>query len=133
MTDSIQTEWVWLLYEHDNDNVIRQLTITPYEPDLTSFPSDVTYVEITQELHDSMHDYLRYRYNSDGTVTEVDHNNYMSQYQRWNRKQRLEETDIYALGDRAISDEMRAYRQALRDVPQQEGFPDNVVWPTKPE
>lgn len=133
MTDSIQTEWVWLLYEHDNNNVIRQLTITPYEPDLTSFPSDVTYVEITQELHDSMHEYLRYRYNSDGTVTEVDHNNYMSQYQRWNRKQRLEETDIYALGDRAISDEMRAYRQALRDVPQQEGFPDNVVWPTKPE
>jgi len=122
-----------LLYEHDNDNFIRQLTITSYEPDLTSFPSDVTYVEITQELHDSMHDYLRYKYNSDGTVTEVDHNNYMSQYQRWNRQQLLEETDIYAVGDRPMSDEMRAYRQALRDVPQQEGFPDNVVWPTKPE
>jgi hypothetical protein len=26
-----------------------------------------------------------------------------------------------------------AYRQALRDVPEQEGFPANVVWPTKPE
>lgn len=26
-----------------------------------------------------------------------------------------------------------AYRQALRDVPQQSGFPDNVIWPTKPE
>lgn len=25
------------------------------------------------------------------------------------------------------------YRQALRDIPQQAGFPDNVVWPTKPE
>src|SRR6056297_2262065 len=25
------------------------------------------------------------------------------------------------------------YRQALRDVPQQEGFPDNIVWPTEPE
>lgn len=24
------------------------------------------------------------------------------------------------------------YRQALRDVPQQEGFPLSVVWPTKP-
>jgi hypothetical protein len=24
------------------------------------------------------------------------------------------------------------YRQALLDVPQQEGFPDNVTWPTKP-
>lgn len=25
------------------------------------------------------------------------------------------------------------YRVALRDVPQQEGFPHNVVWPVKPE
>lgn len=25
------------------------------------------------------------------------------------------------------------YRQALLDVPEQEGFPDNIVWPTKPE
>jgi hypothetical protein len=24
------------------------------------------------------------------------------------------------------------YRAALRDVPQQGGFPDNVVWPSKP-
>jgi hypothetical protein len=24
------------------------------------------------------------------------------------------------------------YRQALRDVPEQAGFPENVVWPTKP-
>ncbi|HIR47916.1 MAG TPA: hypothetical protein IAB89_09730 [Candidatus Caccousia avicola] len=26
-----------------------------------------------------------------------------------------------------------AYRQALRDVPQQEGFPDRVKWPQMPE
>lgn len=25
------------------------------------------------------------------------------------------------------------YRQALRDIPQQEGFPHFVVWPSKPE
>lgn len=25
------------------------------------------------------------------------------------------------------------YVQALRDVPEQDGFPDNVVWPDKPE
>lgn len=24
------------------------------------------------------------------------------------------------------------YRQALRDVPQQEGFPDNIEWPEMP-
>jgi len=36
----------------------------------------------------------------------------------------------------AMSDEQkdawRAYRQALLDVPQQEGFPTNVVWPEEP-
>lgn len=25
------------------------------------------------------------------------------------------------------------YRQALRDIPQQSGFPENVIWPTPPE
>ena len=25
------------------------------------------------------------------------------------------------------------YRQALRDIPQQSGFPQTVVWPTQPE
>ncbi len=29
-------------------------------------------------------------------------------------------------------DAWRAYRQALLDVPQQEGFPVNVVWPVPP-
>lgn len=33
----------------------------------------------------------------------------------------------------AIKDKYATYRQALRDVPQQEGFPDNIVWPTQPE
>ena len=31
-----------------------------------------------------------------------------------------------------MSDEWRTYRQALRDVPTQEGFPNTVTWPTKP-
>ncbi|NLK39239.1 MAG: hypothetical protein GX303_03180, partial [Clostridiales bacterium] len=29
--------------------------------------------------------------------------------------------------------EWAAYRQALRDIPEQEGFPYSVVWPAKPE
>lgn len=43
----------------------------------------------------------------------------------------LSESDVYALADR-ITDEWRTYRQALRDVPLQAGFPDNITWPTKP-
>lgn len=33
----------------------------------------------------------------------------------------------------AVSSKYAAYRQALRDVPQQPGFPDNIQWPVKPE
>ena len=43
----------------------------------------------------------------------------------------LNESDVYALADR-ITDEWRTYRQALRDVPLQAGFPDNITWPVKP-
>jgi len=32
----------------------------------------------------------------------------------------------------AQKDAWRAYRQALLDVPQQEGFPMNIVWPEAP-
>ena len=43
----------------------------------------------------------------------------------------LNESDVYALAYR-ITDEWRTYRQALRDVPSQAGFPDNITWPVKP-
>tara|TARA_R110002074_G_C12405565_1_gene654547 strand:+ start:870 stop:1148 length:279 start_codon:yes stop_codon:yes gene_type:complete len=51
---------------------------------------------------------------------------------RANRDALLKETDIYALQDRTLSDEMRVYRQTLRDVPQQAGFPQTVTWPVQP-
>lgn len=44
----------------------------------------------------------------------------------------LAETDWSANTDVVMSDEMKAYRQALRDVPQQAGFPDTIDWPVKP-
>ncbi len=44
----------------------------------------------------------------------------------------LASTDHLALVDATLTDAMRTYRQALRDVPQQEGFPNTITWPTKP-
>ena len=44
----------------------------------------------------------------------------------------LSETDWMALSDVTMSDTITAYRQALRDIPSQSGFPFNVTWPTKP-
>lgn len=45
----------------------------------------------------------------------------------------LLETDWWAVSDRTMTDAQTAYRQALRDIPAQSGFPDNVTWPIKPE
>jgi hypothetical protein len=48
------------------------------------------------------------------------------------RNRLLSETDWMALSDNTLTLEWINYRQALRDVPQQSGFPYNVVWPTRP-
>lgn len=50
----------------------------------------------------------------------------------------LSETDKYfTISDMPVKnnsyiDKLREYRQALRDIPQQKGFPNDVVWPEKP-
>ena len=55
------------------------------------------------------------------------------------RKQRndlLAETDFYALSDVTMSDDMKTYRQELRDFPADKDTVEkceNAVWPTKPE
>ena len=51
---------------------------------------------------------------------------------RQRRNQLLAETDYLALSDSTLTDEMRSYRQALRDLPANTVDPANPVWPTKP-
>lgn len=52
------------------------------------------------------------------------------------RNNLLNDSDYLMMADYPISDEkkqeIKVYRQALRDIPQQDGFPDNIVWPDKP-
>ena len=52
---------------------------------------------------------------------------------RAERNKRLAETDFWFLGDRELSQEhadaLKAYRQALRDITEQAGFPYEVIWP----
>ena len=51
---------------------------------------------------------------------------------RVQRNQLLAETDYLALSDSTLTDEMRTYRQALRDLPANTADPANPVWPVKP-
>jgi len=51
---------------------------------------------------------------------------------RNSRDRRLAATDWMALSDVTMPIEMGAYRQSLRDVTVQAGFPYSITWPTKP-
>ena len=51
---------------------------------------------------------------------------------RTRRTQLLTETDYLALSDATLSEDMRTYRQALRDLPANTSDPATPTWPTKP-
>lgn len=56
---------------------------------------------------------------------------------RAQRDAMIARTDFMMMPDYPISEEdkalVEAYRQALRDIPQQESFPSNVQWPVAPQ
>lgn len=55
---------------------------------------------------------------------------------RMQRDALLEETDLIIIrcaeAGEPVPEAWKAYRQALRDVPEQAGFPEAVTWPEKP-
>ena len=58
-------------------------------------------------------------------------NDALKERKRRERNALLAETDWMASSDYTMSDAWKTYRQALRDLPSQSGFPD-VDFPTKP-
>ena len=52
---------------------------------------------------------------------------------RSKRDRLLAGTDWQALSDITMSIDVAAYRQALRDVPAQAGFPNAIDWPSSPQ
>ena len=51
---------------------------------------------------------------------------------RQRRDTLLRETDHFGLGDVTMSDDMKTYRQSLRDIPASNTIYADVTWPTKP-
>jgi hypothetical protein len=52
---------------------------------------------------------------------------------RAKRNNLISDTDLWGLADYPATTEQTAYRQALRDITAQAGFPTDITWPTKPE
>ena len=78
-----------------------------------------------------MTDYITTANTYEGSVGPIkgDFDNVQYSLARVDRDALLVETDIWAS---PIAPEQEAYRQALRDIPNQIGFPTNITWPIKP-
>ena len=68
---------------------------------------------------------------------EVDRVPIQASSARAQRDKLLAATDWAVLPDSPLDESsktsLKTYRQALRDVPQQAGFPETIIWPDRPE
>ena len=134
---SIQTKTLNALMP--NTNYVTHGEISSAE-DLTTVIEFVTGEDsagtaITQAWDESNDDYSPFTYAEyTAKYTEIENAEPM-RLLRVERDRRLAETDWMAGSDLTMSSAWTTYRQALRDVPAQEGITglDDVTWPTKPD
>ncbi|MFA5453478.1 MAG: tail fiber assembly protein [Candidatus Methanomethylophilaceae archaeon] len=108
------------LHLYDNLHEVAADESVQYEGDLY-----ITKTSLTQEEVEGQFDSLL-------AAEKEKWKQYMAKVVREQRNKLLAQADI--LVNKAVDTgvgetEAKAYRQALRDVPEQEGFPLNVVWP----
>jgi len=91
-------------------------------------PYSVTYRDGIEEINGKW--YTKY------SIRQQDEESVDKKYAENIRKRRddlIKESDWRALCDRELEPEWKEYRQALRDITKQEGFPHDVKWPTDPD
>lgn len=75
-------------------------------------------------------------YNGEVTVEEVPDEPMTAEEARAKRDKLLEDTDwtqvLDAPIDASTREAYRVYRQDLRDIPEQDGFPESIIWPELP-
>ena len=69
-------------------------------------------------------------------LTDAEYDTVLAASARQKRDRLIAVTDYLVTPDYPISDDrlakVKIYRQALRDIPEQEGFPRTITWPEKP-
>ena len=69
-------------------------------------------------------------------LTDAEYDTVLAASARQKRDRLLAATDYLVTPDYPISDDrlakIKTYRQALRDIPEQAGFPRTIAWPKKP-
>ena len=69
-------------------------------------------------------------------LTDAEYDTVLAASARQKRDRLIATTDYLVTPDYPISDDrlakVKIYRQALRDIPEQSGFPRSITWPEKP-
>ena len=69
-------------------------------------------------------------------LTDAEYDTMLAASARQKRNRLITATDYLVTPDYPISDDrlakVKIYRQALRDIPEQSGFPRTITWPDKP-
>ena len=69
-------------------------------------------------------------------LTDAEYDTVLAASARQKRDRLIAATDYLVTPDYPISDDrlakVKTYRQALRDIPEQAGFPRDIAWPKKP-
>lgn len=113
--------------------VISHTTITPHDEEMRELIRRFAQEEGYREKRGED---LSWRVEKIPEKTEAEKREEAEKSVRAKRDSLISETDYLLASDYPISAEdleaVKVYRQALRDVPQQEGFPFDVVWPDLP-
>lgn len=137
---------IYSIYDTNTGQIISILNVEPEELEL-NISSDSSYIE--GEYHPKLY-YMKngqpvlkpanpYEYGIFNYITEIWEfdNSAASESIRARRNQLLAEsdwTDTYSASTRLSNySEWQTYRQALRDITQQSGYPTNINWPQQPE
>lgn len=119
----------------DNTDNLFYLRLDNIEFDLTAFRVDISTKELIElPYFDKEYQYYDYQANS----IKIDSGK-LDIILRNNRENSLLTSDwtelpsaLTRLGEAKVN-EWQAYRQALRDIPTQPGYPENVTWPQQPK
>lgn len=116
----------------DDDN-LRALGWLPYN--FIDNGGEVLDKTVVQVLSDKVVETRVYRYKTEEEIAKETEDK--KQHVRQDRNSRLTQCDWTQVDDTPLDNvakaQWAAYRQALRDVPDQLGFPFNVTWPSQPE
>lgn len=126
-TNAEQAQWFWNEYENAPDFTLSETTGTIKNIQLEDMPEYNSLYQRVEEVWTEDEDTKYKSYNLVDYTAEEKARNI-----RERRDRQLQVTDNEAVSDRTISQEMLDYRQALRDITDQETFPNSVIWPIRP-